>query len=77
MDGTIRSIPSVRGPLSIGHNQKDHRRHGGGFEDALAEQPDERPPEDTEPDEPQKPLKSRLPAGRKDDQGRGHVDVLA
>ena len=82
MDDAIRAIPSIRGPLSISHDRREDRRRGKNFEAALTGGREEA--EQAEAPEPElaplplaKALKGRLPVGRKDDQGRRHIDVLA
>lgn len=77
MDDAIRSIPSIRGPLSISHNRRDNRRRGKDFEKALGEESENPEMQLDEDVELRNPLKRRLPPGRKDDQGGRHIDVLA
>ena len=76
MDDAIRAIPSTRRPLSISHNRRDNRRGGKDFEEALGGQ-QETPETPLDENIEGRPLKGRLPLGRKDDQGRRHIDVLA
>ncbi len=84
MDGEIRGFSAIYGPRNIGHNRRDGRRRQG-FEEAM----DGKQPGDPSPDEAPEPtaesaldplpkrLQDRSPVGRRDDQGRRHIDVLA
>lgn len=84
MDDAIRGIPSVRGPLSISHNRRHDGRRGKDFEEAMSDRGERAEREldaddtpDSRPEVHPKMLKGRLPLGRKDEQGRRHIDVLA
>ena len=87
MEGGIIGIPSIHGPRDIAPNRRENRRRSRDFEDTLDGRESPEPPEEGA-DSPDpignsgigprpKPLqKGRLP-GRRDDEGRRHVDVLA
>ncbi len=87
MDVGLGIIPSIHGPRNIGHDRRENRRRSRDFEDTLDGQDSaELHQEDADnPDtigetglEPRpKPLQKGLPTGRRDDQDRGHIDVLA
>ena len=87
MDVRLAIIPSIHGPRNIGHHRQENRRRSRDFADTLAGQDSaELHQEDADnPDtigetavEPRpKPLQKGLPTGRRDDQDRGHIDVLA
>ena len=83
MDGEITGLSAIYGPRSVGHNRRDSRRRKG-FEEEM----DGKHPGDSGPDEepestaksaldPASLLQGRSPVGRRDDQGRRHIDVLA
>ena len=87
-DLPINSVSSIYGPASIIHPRRDGRGRGNkGFEEALGEDPAEREGQGLEEEPPQgaqstlvplqKRLQGHVPRGRKDDQGQGHIDVLA
>ena len=87
MEGGIKGIPSIHGPRDIGHNRRENRRRSRDFEDTLHGGEPPQPPEEgaENPDpigdsglEPRsKPLQKGRLRGRRDDEGRRHVDVLA
>ena len=87
MDVGIGIIPSIHGPRNIGHNRRENRRRSRDFEDTFEEQDsaelhqgDADNPDtigDTTVDPLPMPLQKGPPTGRRDDQGRRHIDVLA
>ena len=87
MDGAIREIPSVYGPRGIGQNRQGGQRRSRGFEETLEGKNSEgtAPDLDEAPesasgsglDPVPKPLQDHRPPGRRDDEGRSHIDVLA
>ncbi len=84
MDGEITGLSAIYGPRSIGHNRRDSRQRKG-FEEEM----DGKHPGDFDPDEESEPtaksaldpasklLQNHSHVGRRDDQGRRHIDVLA
>ncbi len=87
MDIGIRGIPSIHGPRNIGHDRRKNRRRSRDFEDTLegrdsaelhqgeADNPDAIG--ETAVDPQPMPLQKGLPTGRRVEEGRGHIDVLA
>ena len=87
MDGVIRGIPTIHGPRGIGQNRQSGQRRRGGFEETLkgkdsagvGPELDEAPESASGSglDPVPKPLQDRRPPGRRNDEGRSHIDVLA
>ncbi len=87
MDGAIRGIPSVYGPRSIGQNGRGNQRRGKGFEEAMegkdpggvVPDPDDAPDSAAQSglDPVPKGLQDHRPPGRRGDEGRRQIDILA